>query len=154
MYGCLTGATYNMKADILAPTVTQNAQTGQIEKVWIPDGTVSCYAESIQTDAVSDASSGKKFNEEYTEYEFINIFTYRPLSKRHRIFNVRSADGTILWPQRERPDISMVFEVQGCLPIISPFGGVTQYKILAKKAEVQAQTITQTSTDSVVLNSN
>ncbi len=143
-----------MKADILAPTVTQNTKTGQIEKVWEFASTVSCYAESIQTDAVSDASSGKKFNEEYTEYEFINVFTMTPLSKRDRIMNIRSFDGAVLWPQRERPSISMVFEVQGCLPILNHLGQIRHYKILAKKVEVQAQTIAQSSSDGWGLNAN
>jgi hypothetical protein len=152
VYGCLTGATYTMLADILAPTVSQDASTGQLEKVWSPAGTISCYAESIQTDAVSDASSGKKFQDEYTEYEFINVHSQVPFSKRTRIFNIRSAQsGAILWPQYERPAISMVFEVQGCIPILNPFGLVVEYKILAKKVEVQAQTISMDSNDVIPL---
>lgn len=137
MYGCLTGATYTMTADILEPTVSQDTLTGQIEKVWDVSHTVSCYAESILTDAVSDSSSGKKFGKEYSEFEFINIKVAAPLSKRTRIQNIRSADGVVLWPQYERPGNSMVFEVQGCIPLLGPFGSVQQYKVLAKKVEVQ-----------------
>jgi hypothetical protein len=137
MYGCLTGATYTMTADILEPTVSQDTLTGQIEKVWEVSHSISCYAESILTDAVSDASSGKKFGKEYTEFEFINIKVGSPLSKRTRIQNIRGANGVVLWPQLERPDNSMIFEVQGCIPLINPFGQVTQYKVLAKKVEIQ-----------------
>lgn len=137
MYGCLAGASYTMKADILEPTATQNALTGQIEKVWSVVESISCYAESILTDAVSDDSSGKQFSKEYSEYEYISIKTSKPLSKRTRIQNVRGSDGSSLWPQYERPTHSMVFEVQGCIPLLSPFGVVMQYKTLAKKVEIQ-----------------
>ena len=126
-----------MTADILQPTVSQDTLTGQIEKVWTVSQTVSCYAESILTDAVSDASSGKKFNREYNEFEYINLHLAFPVSKRTRIQNIRGANGVVLWPQLERPNNSMIFEVQGCIPLINPFGQVTQYKVLARKVEVQ-----------------
>lgn len=126
-----------MTADVLAPTVTQNATTGQIEKVWTVAETIKCYAESILTDAVSDDSSGKQFGNDYSEYEFISIKAGKPFSKRTRFRNIRGADGSSLWPQYERPSHSMVFEVQGCIPLLNPFGAVMQYKILAKRVEIQ-----------------
>jgi hypothetical protein len=127
-----------MTADILEPTATQNAMTGQIEKVWSVTQSIKCYAESILTDAVSDDSSGKQFTgKEYSEYEYIGIKAGTPLSKRTRIQNIRGADGSSLWPQYERPSHSMVFEVQGCIPLLNPFGAVMQYKILAKRIEIQ-----------------
>lgn len=151
MYGCLTGATYSHKVDILAPTVTQNQLTGQLEKVWSYTETISCSAESIQTDAVSDDSSGKKFQDEYSEYEYINIHMGKPLSKRTRVFNIRTDSGTSLWPQYERPGVSVVFEVQGCLPILNPFGQIIEYKILAKRAEVQEYSVAMSSSDSMAI---
>ncbi len=147
MYGCLTGATYSHKVDILAPTATQT-MTGQLEKVWSYAKTVSCYAESIQTDAVSDDSSGKKFQDEYSEYEYINVHIMTPLSKRTRIVNLRTQDGTPLWPQYERPQLSVVFEVQGCLPILNPFGQIMEYKVLAKRTQIQDYTVSVSSSDS------
>jgi hypothetical protein len=137
MYGCLSGAMFTMKADILLPTVTQNAMTGQVEKVYSLSETINCSAESIDTTSTTDTASGKKFRDRYEEYDVIHIMAGMPLSKRTRVTNIRDASGKLLWPQYERPAVPQVFEVRGCIPITSPFGQVSFYKILAARVEVQ-----------------
>jgi hypothetical protein len=137
MYGCLTSANYRMTADILEATVTQDPKTFQLKREYAVCETIKCYAESILTDSASDVASGKKFADEFSEYELINIKTGKFLSKRLRLTNIRGVDGEIIWPQGERPDRSMVFEVQGCKPILDPFGRVLEYQVMAKRVEIQ-----------------
>jgi len=135
--GCLTGANYNMKADVLSKVVTQDPLTRQFIETWTKTAEISCYARSIQTDAVSDAASGKKYNADYEEYEFIKVNTMKHLGKRDRISNIRSADGEYLWIESELQGAPTVFQVQGVTSEFDPFGTLVQYEILAKRVEVQ-----------------
>lgn len=137
MYGCLTSATYSMTLDLLEAQVNQDPKTLQLKRTYETTETIKCYAESILTDSASDVASGKRFDDEYTEYELINIKVGRYLSKRTRISNIRAADGSLIWVQGERPDKAMVFEVQGCKPILNPFGQVAEYQVMAKRVEIQ-----------------
>lgn len=127
-----------MKADIYEKSVVQSASgSGFLSGTWALDHTINCYATSIQTDAVSDSGSGKKFNAEYDEYDFIKVHTMERLNKRQRITNVRAADGTVLWKEDERGGDPMIFEVQGVTALLDPFGAIVQYEVLAKRVEVQ-----------------
>lgn len=137
MYGCLTSVNYRMTADILTPAVTQDPKTFQMKRTYTVAETIKCYAESILTDSASDVASGKRSADEYTEYDVINIKVGKYLSKRLRISNIRSVDGDILFPQGERPEFSEMFEVQGCKPILDPFGRVLEYQVMAKRVEIQ-----------------
>lgn len=136
--GCLTGANYNMTADIYVKSVTQSASgSGFLKGSWAKDHSITCYATSIQTDAVSDSGSGKKFNAEYDEYDFIKIHTGERLNKRQRVTNIRAANGNAIWVDEERGGDPTIFEVQGVTALLDPFGEVIQYEVLAKRVEVQ-----------------
>jgi hypothetical protein len=126
-----------MTLDIHRNTISQDPKSKQIKSTWtLAQARVPVYANSVQTHAVSDASSGKRFQSDYTEFEFVKILTMVPMTKRDRVTNIRSDDGISLWTE-EKTGIPTVFEVDGVLPIIDPFGTIQQYEVLAKRVEVQ-----------------
>jgi len=136
--GCLVSGNYNMTADLLELEVTQDEASGAINRAWTYKKTIPCYATSIATDAVSDASSGKKFNAIYREFEVIKILTVEDVSKRYRITNIRGADGELLWYEVGSFDgRATMFEVQGNYRRFDPFGDFIENEILAKRVEVQ-----------------
>jgi hypothetical protein len=135
--GCLVGATYNHTADIYKKTLVQDPTSYAVADSWAKDHSITCYARSIQTDAVSDAASGKKVNDIYAEYEFIKIMTGEKLNRRQRITNIRGSNGVLLWSEYERGEAVTVFEVQGVTSISDPFGAVIEYEVLAKRVQVQ-----------------
>lgn len=128
-----------MQADVYQKIKRQDPESNRIVEDWVFQETIKCYANGIVTDAVSDASSGKKYNRDYTEYEFINVWATKNFSKRHRITNIRTMkDQQPVWVELETPNlIPTIFEVQGSVVEIDPFGSVMDYKILCKRTEVQ-----------------
>jgi hypothetical protein len=135
--GCLVGAVYTMTADIQNKATVQDPASLMISSSWTKDHSITCYARSIQTDAVSDAAAGKKFNNIYMEYEFIKIMTGERLNQRQRVTNIRDAEGGLIWVESEANDVATVFEVQGVTPIFDPFGGLIEYECLCKRVQVQ-----------------
>lgn len=135
--GCLVGAVYTHTAEIQSKTLVQDPNSLAVKSTWALDHKITCYARSIQTDAVSDAAAGKKFNDIYMQYEFIKVMTGERLSQRQRITNIRSAEGQLIWVEEERGDVATVFEVQGITPIFDPFGALIEYEALCKRAQVQ-----------------
>jgi hypothetical protein len=138
MYGCLTSAKYVHKLDVLVNQVSQDALSKAISREWVYDRTIKCYVNSVATDAVSDASSGKKFDDDYKEYEVIKIMSTERFSKRQRVTNIRGVGGNVMWTEDGIADEPTVFEIQGCYPRQDPFGRVIEYEILAKRVPVQS----------------
>lgn len=135
--GCLVSANYNMTADILVETTTQDAKSKALVKTWAVHHSIKCYATSIVTDAVSDDSDGKQFRFAYDEWQFIKIRTGERLNKRQRVSNIRDKAGALIWVEAERGNVATEFEVQGVTPRLDPFQSVIDYEVLLKRVEVQ-----------------
>lgn len=139
MFGCITGAFYSMKVDILDLQVVQDPVTGSLDKNWVTVATdVKCLLEPIKTISASERSSGKHFSDIYVENDLFNLAIGRQLSKRERITNVRDADNKIILKELEvAGQPATAFEIIGETLIISPFGKVSQYTYMVGRVAVQ-----------------
>jgi hypothetical protein len=139
MLGCITGAFYSMKIDVLDLQVVQNTTTNALEKKWVTVATgVKCLLEPIKTISASERSSGKHFTDIYAENDLYTLALGQRLSKRQRITNVRDSSGDIILNEIEvMGHPATEFEVIGETLIINPFGKVSQYTYMIGRVGVQ-----------------
>jgi hypothetical protein len=137
VYGCITSAKYNSTADLLEQQVSQDSTTREIVRDWSFTKTFSCYPQSIFTDAVSDAASGKRLDKDYEEFELIKIRTQLDLQKRNRVTNIRDSAGNVVWTEDNLERTPTIFEVQGTTPIFDMFNTLIEYEALLKRVEIQ-----------------
>lgn len=137
--GCLTSSRYTMTFDLYALSVTQDANSGAVERTWsiatvggTPQEGLSCSARNASPNAIG--ASSEVFSELYSSSDFISVTmsTDVAITKRHRITNIKDADGNFVW--KDDNSSPMMFDVQGIVPIIDPFGKHVENKVLAQKA--------------------
>lgn len=167
MVVCLTGARFNMKADILRQgvdntdtddvdegswVVRQDPRSGEIKRVWQandnttgnnPDSTLesfSCEARGIIDGGIRVAGTTERFSDMYSGVDYVRISFPANVSinRRDRITNIRDKRGRILWVEEERTDLApTVFNVVGVTPIIDPLGQHVENVALLERAEAQ-----------------
>lgn len=137
----------------------QDPDTGEIVRVWQPvdvnysdnpdvaDSTarvdeIWCMARGIVDGGIRAAATTESFDTIYRNVDIINIWVpkkYR-ITKRDRVTNIRSKDGTILWRDEElegTTDIrATVFNVNGVVPVFDPFNRQIDNFCLLERAEI------------------
>lgn len=137
----------------------QDPDTGEIVRVWEPVAVeysdnldestpnarvdeIWCMARGIVDGGIRAAASTETFDDIYRNVDIINIWVpkkYR-ITKRDRVTNIRSKDGTILWRDEELEGTSnvraTVFNVNGVVPVLDPFNRHIDNFCLLERAEV------------------
>lgn len=133
---CLAMSSYNMTMDVARETITQNADTGQVERSWSTYlRTVPCTVRGLGNLRGKQTGSAQEWANVFKEYNFIRIKTGTKVNSNDRIINVRDSDGNIVWT--EDSGSTTVFDVVGVSPSIDPFGHLWEYEIFANRATVQ-----------------
>lgn len=133
MHSCLLSARFNMLMDVQSQEKYQS-ESGEIQRSWVTKDTdVSCIARGISGGGIRVVGSTERWGDRYEDVEYVKIQTNYNLSKRDRITNIRTSNGSLAW---EDDGIAMVFDVVGSTPVVGPFGELIEYDVLVTKAEV------------------
>lgn len=141
-------------------TEKQDPDTGEIVRVWepvavdfsgddpnLPNPTAKvdeiwCMARGIVDGGIRAAATTESFDDIYRNVDIINIWVpkrYR-ITKRDRVTNIRSKDGTILWRDEELEGPgnikATVFNVNGVIPVLDPFNRHLDNFCLLERVEV------------------
>lgn len=136
MMFCLTGASYSMTMDIAQETISQNADTGQVDRSWsISQTYVACSARGLGNLRGKQSGTAQEWSNVFKDYDYLRIKTTQKISQSDRIVNVRGSDGEIIWTESD--GTPTIFEVIGVSPSLDPFGSVWEYEIFANRAAVQ-----------------
>lgn len=134
---CLTGARFNMKADVLRqsdnpksvvdPTSSgvwvdrQDPLSGEIVRIWEPVTTddpatpdvevktIKCMVRGIIGGGVRAAGTTESFDKDYQNIEFVRMTfpTNYVITKRDRITNIRNSKKQIVWKEEENPQLGL-----------------------------------------------
>ena len=165
---CITSARFNMTATVLRQgnygeeeveqagywAERQNPETLEIERVWVnvDDPTTpeidatsfNCIARGIVAGGIRVAGTTERITPQgvldSADYVFMQLGPNLELSKRDRIYNIKSSNGHLVWKEEEHNGAATVFEVLGVTPIMDPFGRHIENHALLQRAEVQSGT--------------
>ena len=76
MSGCIPSTSYNMKADIYKPTISQDS-TGAVVKSWALEKTINCVARGVVRKGVGENSTAVEVN---NYHHFVASYGYRIIS--------------------------------------------------------------------------
>lgn len=137
----------------------QDPDTGEIVRVWeaisidnpdTPESEIGanvieieCMARGINEGGIRAAATTENFDDIYHNIDIINLWVpkrYR-ITKRDRVTNIRTKDGTILWRDEEdensaTPTKATIFNVNGVVPNLDPFNRHIDNFCLLERAEV------------------
>lgn len=131
---CLLSARFNMKMDVLKQEKYQT-ESGEISRHWVAkDEEVPCIARGISGGGIRVVGSTERWGDRHEDVEYVKIQTNYNVSKRDRIQNIRTSNGSLAW---EDEGVGMVFDVVGSTPVLGPFGELIEYDVLVTKAEIQ-----------------
>ena len=132
----------NMKADIYQQQLSQDSNTGMVNRQWSYLKTIQCKVEPIKVGGSSTRSDNKTFKGgsegEYTEKLQLRIKCNELLSKRARIQNIKSASNEQIFVEIDRYDQpDTIFEVTSSHAVLDPFGKITYYEAVLQRVQVQ-----------------
>lgn len=134
----------------------QDPLTGEIVRVWeqvkednpdTPENDVEvneiwCMARGIVDGGIRAAATTESFRDIYKNIDIINMWVPKKylITKRDRVTNIRTKDGTILWRDEEFEEDGQVratvFNVNGVIPVLEPFNRQLDQFCLLERAEV------------------
>jgi len=133
----------NMKADIY---IQKNCQSdsGTITRQWLYEKTISCKAEAL-TDYRFAMKKIDQTPEGFVDNVDLRIKTTEPLSRRWRITAIKGSDGKSVFREMDKiSEDDTIFEIKSVLPVTDPFGRVSYYEVLLRRATVQNNDIYST----------
>jgi hypothetical protein len=131
-----------MKADVFIQQNKQSQSTGSIAREWLYETTIPCKIEPIQATSGGGRYDNKSFDignaKEYDEKLQLKMKCLIPISKRWRISNIRSNDGSKIFTEIDKYDNpDTIFDITASHPVLDPFGKITYYEVILQRAHVQ-----------------
>lgn len=138
--GCLSGAMYPLKADILKKVRVVDEDTGQTKYSWVAGTTINCSVSSFVSTSFKAQPTNEVFSEIYDKVQYLKMKTPMGLSRDVRVTNIRNAEtDEVLYKEFELAgQPSTNYNTMGSAPIVDPFGAVIQYDTLLQRASDQS----------------
>jgi len=142
MVKCIASTTYNMKADIYQPTISQDS-TGAVIKTWTFQQTINCSVKGILSTGL-----GKNSTEISIDYlvnilnALVKLRSQNVISTDKRIVLVRNSSG-VVFAENQDPSSnggfqgSTIFEPRGSTPIFNFDGSLIEYETVLRRQEIQ-----------------
>lgn len=137
--GCLSGALYPLKADVLKKVRDKDENTGQIKYTWIISKSIDCAISPFVSTSFKAQPTNEIFTEIYDKVQYLKMKTSEGLSRDLRITNIRGADGEVIYKEFElagQPATN--YNTMGSAALLDPFGAVIQYDTLLQRASDQS----------------
>jgi hypothetical protein len=137
-------ARYNMVFHLYLGKAEQNEDTGQVIRWWEiakdkkgNPREISCIARGVTGGGIRVVGSTERWGGgEYSDVEWVKLWTREMVTKRDRIGNIRSKGRKVSdWRQGQGELDFIVFDVLGGTPIQDPFGRLVEYDVLLTRSE-------------------
>lgn len=137
--GCLSSATYPLKADIYTKQRTTN-KSGQIVDKWQFWKTIDCGVIAFSSTSFKAQSLHESFGTTYEKSAYVTLKTKEPLSRSVRVTNIRDRQGTVIYKELElKNNPPTWFNANGSNPRTDPFGSTLEYETLLNRSEQQGE---------------
>lgn len=134
----ITDAILSMKADVYRQAISQDSETGNINKTWSYYKTIDCLAKGVISNSVTRKTDAQNFGNTYDNVQMLQIRTNQKLTLREKITNIKDLSGKHIWTELDYPsDTPTVFEVIGTTPLTDPFGSTLAFDSTVKRSENQ-----------------
>jgi hypothetical protein len=142
MAGCIPSVSYNMKADIYKPTISQDA-TGAVVKSWTLEKTIDCVARGVVRKGVGENSTAVEINN-YLKilHSMVKVRASVIIPTDRRVVRVRNSSG-VIFAENQDPSSdggfqgSTIFEPRGSTPLLNFDGSVIEYETVLMRQEIQ-----------------
>lgn len=142
MSGCIPSTSYNMKADIYKPTISQDS-TGAVVKSWTLEKTINCVARGVVRKGVGENSTAVEINNYLNIlHSMVKIRASEIIPSDRRVVRVRNAQGVIFLENQDPSSDggfqgSTIFEPRGSTPLLNFDGSVIEYETVLMRQEIQ-----------------
>lgn len=143
---CIIGTTYSMTADLYAPTITQDSNTGAVQKVWEKTQTINCLAKGVVRSGIGDNSNTVEVKNYLNVISgLVKLRSRNPISSSVRVTNI--TNGTeIIWKEDILTGVgsaggvngATIFEPRGSTPIMDHLGQILEYETILQRQEIQS----------------
>jgi hypothetical protein len=141
MYGGIRDGLLNMTCDVYVQQKVQDAEHGGIKRTWVFDKKITCHIDIISSAGARTPDNNKNFGFIYIEEEKMRLKTKDPLSKRHRISNLKNRAGEVVFIENDKIDTPpTIFEIESYHPRLDPFGNILFYECNLRRVGVQDDT--------------
>lgn len=142
MSGCIPSTSYNMKADIYKPTISQDS-TGAVVKSWTLEKTINCVARGVVRKGVGENSTAVEVNNYLNIlHSMVKIRAAEIVPSDRRVVRVRNSQGVIFLENQDPSSDggfqgSTIFEPRGSTPLLNFDGSVIEYETVLMRQEIQ-----------------
>jgi hypothetical protein len=143
MGNCIVSTSYTMKADIYSASVTQDPNTGIVDKSWEYQKTIDCFAMSTLRRGVGLNSTTVDINE-YIDIitSLVKLRSSEPINYNLRVVGIRNSNGLVYSEDQFASsqggvDGATIFEPRGSVPLVNFDGSIIEYETILKRQEVQ-----------------
>ena len=146
---CIVGTAYTMTADLYTATMTQDANSGAVQKTWVNTSTISCLAKGVVRSGLGDNSNTVEVK------NYLNVITglvklrsRSPIDSSVRVTNIKN-DTEIIWKESGLTGIgsaggangATIFEPRGSTPIMDHLGHIIEYETILQRQDIQSLVI-------------
>lgn len=143
---CIVGTPYTMTADLYSPTVTQDTNTGAVQKVWAKSSTISCLAKGVVRSGIGDNSNTVEVKNYLNAISgLVKVRSRYAISTSVKVTNIKNGN-EIIWKEDVLEavgsaggvDGATIFEPRGSTPIMDHLGNVIEYETILQRQEIQS----------------
>ena len=132
----------NMSADIYKQQNLQSSDSGSISREWVYSETIICRVQPIKSISNSSKGDNKSFtsgkHNDYDEVLRLTMKTLVPLSKRWRIQNIRTSNGSPIYIEMDLTGKNdTIFDIVASHGVSGPTGELSHFEIILQRTRVQ-----------------
>lgn len=146
---CIVGTPYTMTADLYSPTITQDENTGAVQKTWEKTATIDCLAKGVVRSGIGDNSNTVEVKNYLNVISgLVKLRSRNPINSSVRVTNIKNDTETI-WKEDILTGVgsaggvngATIFEPRGSTPIMDHLGHVIEYETILQRQEIQSLVI-------------
>ena len=146
---CIVGTAYTMTADLYTATVTQDENTGAVQKTWVNTSTISCLAKGVVRSGIGDNSNTVEVKNYLNVISgLVKLRSNTPIDSSVRVTNIKN-DTEVIWKESGLTGIgsaggsngATIFEPRGSTPIMDHLGHVIEYETILQRQDIQSLVI-------------
>lgn len=143
---CIAGTAYTMTADLYTPTVTQDANTGAVQKTWVKTSTIDCLAKGVVRSGIGDNSNTVEVKNYLNVISgLVKLRSKTAIDSSVRVTSIKN-DIEVIWKESGLTGIgsaggvdgATIFEARGSTPIMDHLGHIIEYETILQRQDIQS----------------
>lgn len=143
---CIAGTAYTMTADLYTPTVTQDANTGAVQKTWVKTSTIECLAKGVVRSGIGDNSNTVEVKNYLNVISgLVKLRSKTAIDSSVRVTSIKN-DTEVIWKESSLTGIgsaggvegATIFEARGSTPIMDHLGHIIEYETILQRQDIQS----------------